>query len=215
MTNKSLFLMCFAALSAAALPGCLEMAVVGAVGAGVVSAQDRRTTGVQVDDEGVELKAGNRIGERYGDRAHVNVTSYNRNVLLTGEVPDANARAEVEKIALEVPNVRAITNDLQVAGVSSYSARANDTTITGKVKARFVDANRFNAIHVKVVTEASVVYLLGIVTEREARDAVEIARTTGGVRKVVKVFEYCSGSDEQCRPPAPPKGQDPKAKPAS
>jgi len=189
-----------AALCAAAmLQGCLEMAVVGA-GAGVMSAVDRRTTGTQIEDEGIELRAGNRIAERFGDRAHVNVIAFNRSVLLTGEVPDAAAKSEVERIARAVPSVRGVTNEVQVAGVSAYSARASDSTITGKVKARFLDANRFNAIHVKVVTENSVVYLLGLVTDKEATDATEIARTTSGVRKVVKVFEYCRTTDEACRP---------------
>lgn len=189
-----------AALAASALlQGCLEMAVVGA-GAGVVSAVDRRTTGTQIEDEGIELRVANRIGERFGDRAHVNVTTFNRSVLLTGEVPDAAAKSEVEHIARGVPNVRGVTNEVQVAGVSAYSARASDSTITGKVKARFLDSNKFNPIHVKVVTEAGVVYLLGLVTDREAADATEIARTTSGVRKVVKVLEYCKTTDEACRP---------------
>jgi osmotically-inducible protein OsmY len=189
-----------AALGASALlQGCLEMAVVGA-GAGVVSAVDRRTTGTQIEDEGIELRVANRISERFGDRAHVNVTTFNRGVLLTGEVPDAAAKSEVERIARGVPNVRSVTNEVQVAGVSAYSARASDSTITGKVKARFLDSNKFNPIHVKVVTEAGVVYLLGLVTDREAADATEIARTTSGVRKVVKVLEYCKTTDEACRP---------------
>jgi osmotically-inducible protein OsmY len=189
-----------AALCAASLlQGCVEMAVVGA-GAGVVSAVDRRTTGTQIEDEGIELRAANRIRERFSGRANVNVISFNRSVLLTGEVPDAAARGEVERIARAVPNVRGVTNELQVAGVSAYSARASDATITGKVKARFLDSKKLNPIHVKVVTEAGVVHLLGIVTEQEANDATEIARTTSGVRKVVKVFEYCRPTDEVCRP---------------
>ncbi len=189
-----------AALCAVAtLQGCVEMAVVGA-GAGMMSAIDRRTTGTQIEDEGIELRAANRIGERFGDRAHVSVTSFNRSVLLSGEVPDAAAKGELEKIVRGIPSVRGVTNEVQVAGISAYSARASDATITGKVKARFLDANKFNAIHVKVVTEAGVVYLLGIVTDKEAADATEIARTTSGVRKVVKVLEYCKATDEACRP---------------
>ncbi|TAK46119.1 MAG: BON domain-containing protein [Betaproteobacteria bacterium] len=189
-----------AALCAAAmLQGCLEMAVVGA-GAGVMSAVDRRTTGTQIEDEGIELRTANRVSERLGDRAHVNVTSFNRSVLLTGEVPDAAAKTEVERIARGVPNVRGVTNEVQVAGVSAYSARASDSTITGKVKARFLDSNKLNPVHVKVVTETGIVYLLGMVTEKEAADATELARTTSGVRKVVKVFEYCRTTDEACRP---------------
>ncbi len=198
-SRKLRYILPLLALLAVPLQGCIEMAVVGA-GAAALSAVDRRTTGVQIDDEGIELRATNRIGERFGDKVHVNVTSFNRSVLLTGEVPDANARAEIEKIVQATPNVRGITNDLQVAGGSSLSARANDAGITGKVKARFLDANRFNALLVKVVTEASVVYLMGIVTEAEGNEAAEIARTTGGVRKVVKVFDYCKPTDAVCAP---------------
>lgn len=200
--SSSVALLLILPLLALALQGCIEMAVVGA-GAAVMSAVDRRTTGAQVDDEGIELRASNRVSERFGDKVHVNITSYNRSVLITGEVPDENAKSEIEKIVTGTANVRSVTNDLQVAGGAALSSRASDATITGKVKARFVDANQFNAFHVKVVTEASVVYLMGIVTEREAAAAVEVARTTGGVRKVVKVFEYCKPTDAVCAPPKP------------
>jgi osmotically-inducible protein OsmY len=111
-------------------------------------------------------------------------------LLLTGEAPDAAAKAEIEKIARAVENVRGIFNEIQVAGNSSLSARANDSYLTSKVKARFVDAQKFNAVHVKVVTEANTVYLLGLVKRQEAGDATELARTTGGVQRVVRVFEY-------------------------
>ena len=186
------------------LQGCFPMVAAGA-GAAALSAIDRRTTGTQVEDEGIELRASNRIGERYGDKVHVNVTSFNRGVLLTGEAPDETTRVAIEKIVLGVPNVRGVTNDVAVAGNTSLTARSNDSFLTSKVKARFVDANRFNAVHVKVVTENSAVYLLGLVTQQEADAAVEIARTTGGVRKVVKVFEYCRVTDEACRPRDQPK----------
>ena len=198
-----------ALLPALLLQGCVGMAVVGA-GSAAVSAMDRRTTGVQIEDERIELVSSNRCGEKFGDKAHINITSYNRNVLLTGEVADAAARDEVEKIVRGVPNVRGITNDLQVGPLATLSSRASDAGTTGKVKARFVDAGKFNAVHVKVVTEASVVYLLGIVTEAEANDAVEVARTTGGVRKVVKVFEYCKPTDPACAPRDKPKAEEPK-----
>lgn len=198
-------------LLAVFLQGCIEMAVVG-MGTAAISAVDRRTTGVQVDDEGIELRATNRVSERFGDKVHVNITSYNRNVLVTGEVPDAKAKAEIEKLVQGVPNVRGVTNDLQVAGAASLSSRASDATITGKVKARLFDSGKLNPIHVKVITESSVVYLLGIVTETEANDAVEVARTTGGVRKVVKVFDYCKPTDAICaRGDKPkPKAEEPK-----
>ena len=195
-------------LAAAALPGCIEMAAVGA-SAVVMSAVDRRTTGAQVDDEGIELRASNRISERFGDRAHASVTSFNRSVLVTGEVPDAKVKEEIEKIVAAVPNVRSVTNDLEIMPITTLGNRANDATITGKVKARFLDAGRFNALHVKVVTERSVVYLLGVVTDAEAADAVEVART-GGVRKVVKIFDYCKPTDAACAPRDRGKAEEPK-----
>lgn len=177
-----------------ALSGCFGAAAVG-VGAGALVFADRRATEVQVTDEGIELRAGNRISEKYGSNTHVNVTSYNRTVLLTGEVPDAAAKSDVEKLVSEVQNVKAISNELQVAATSTLTARSNDTYITSKVKARFVDANTFAANHVKVVTEAGVVYLMGLVSQKEANAAVEVARTTGGVQKVVRVFEIISDAD--------------------
>ena len=197
-----------APLCALALQGCIETAAV-AVGMGVYSAIDRRTTGAQVDDEAFDLRGSTRIRERFGDRVHVNVTSYNRAVMLTGEVPDEATKAEVERLVATMQGVRGVTNELQVAGVSAYSARASDAATTGKVKARFLDANRFNPVHVKVVTEAGTVYLMGIVTEREANEATELARTTSGVRKVVRVFEFCRPGDDACRP-REAKGGEPK-----
>jgi osmotically-inducible protein OsmY len=172
------------------LSGCAELLIGGAAITGGVVATDRRTVGTITEDQAIEFKAANRIGERFRDGVHVNVTSYNRMVLLTGEVPDAATRAEVERIVRAVENVRGVTNELAIAGVSSLAARANDALITSKVKARFVEAQKFNALHVKVVTEASVVYLLGLVNRQEAAAATEIARTTSGVQKVVRVFEY-------------------------
>ncbi len=192
-----------AALLPLLLQGCgAEMAIIG-IGTGVAAAtaSDRRTTGTQLEDRGIELRAANRTDDRLGERVHVNVTSYNRYVLLTGEVPDEAARAEVETLTRGVPNVLGVSNDLQVAGKSSTTSRSNDTLITSKVKARLIDA-KINPFHVKVVTEAAVVYLLGLVTEQEAADSVEVARTTAGVRKVVKMFEYCKPTDEVCRPPS-------------
>jgi osmotically-inducible protein OsmY len=188
---------------AASLAGCAA-AVIGVGGAAAYSAlEDRRTTGAQLEDETIELRASDRIVQRFGEAAHVNVTSFNRVVLLTGEVADAARRAEIERIVQALPNVRSVANELEIAGVSSLTARTNDSLITSNVKLRFLDAE-FKVLHVKVVTEAGVVYLMGIVTEKEAGSAVELARTTGGVRKVVKVFEYCRPTDDVCRPPAPP-----------
>ena len=186
-------------MPALALQGC--PALIGAGGlAAVSSIEDRRTTGTQLDDSAIESRAGSRIAERLGERAHVNVTSFNRAVLLTGEAWDEAARAEAEKITAAVPTVRSVTNEIQVGGLSSMGSRASDTAITANVKGRFINVQGLNPVHVKVVTEAGVVYLLGLVTETEAETATELARTTGGVRKVVKVFEYCKSTDEQCRP---------------
>jgi osmotically-inducible protein OsmY len=188
-----------AALAAPLLAGCIELMAVG-TGMALATVEDRRSTGTQLEDQGIELRAGNRIDDRHGERVHVNVTSFNRHVLLTGEVPDEATRADIETIVSGVPNVTGVSNDLQIAGRSSTTSRSNDTLITAKVKTRLVDANKFNPFHVKVVTEAAVVYLLGLVTEQEAADAVEIARTTAGVRKVVKMFEYCKPDQDVCRP---------------
>jgi len=197
-------------LLAVSLQGCLETALVVGASSAALSAADRRTTGIQVDDEGIELRATNRVSERFGDKVHVNITSYNRSVLVTGEVPNAKAKEEIEKLIHSTPAVRGITSDLQVVDATSLSSRANDSTITGKVKARLFDAGKLNPVHVKVVTEAGVVYLLGIVTETEANDAVETARTTGGVRKVVKVFDYCKPSDAVCAKGKTAKAEEPK-----
>ncbi|HEV8094077.1 MAG TPA: BON domain-containing protein [Burkholderiales bacterium] len=212
MKSRNLLLALAAPFCILTLEGCIPAAVVGVGVGAVVSVVDRRTTGAQVDDEGIELRVSNRINERFGDRAHINVTSYNRVVMLTGEAFDVGMRDELEKIAAGIQGVRGVTNEIRVAPISAYSGRANDSAITGKVKARFVDANKFNAVHVKVVTEASVVYLLGIVTEKEGNDAAELARTTSGVRKVVKVFEYCQPTDDACRPREQPKSGDTKAR---
>jgi osmotically-inducible protein OsmY len=170
------------------LSGCVA-AVVGGAGTAAVIGEDRRTVGTVTEDQGIELKAANRINDKFKD-AHINVTSFSRMVLITGEAPDAAARTEIEKIVRAVENVRGVYSEMTVGGPTALSARTNDSFITSKVKARFVDQRKFNAIHVKVVTEAGVVYLLGLVKRKEAEDAVEIARTTSGVQRVVKLFEY-------------------------
>ena len=182
------------------LAGCAPV-LVGAGAAGALSmSEDRRSSGAQLDDQSIEWRASSRIGDRFGSKTHVNVTSYNRAVLLTGEVPDERTRGEVDSLVRGVPSVQGTTNELVVAEPTSLGSRTTDSFITSKIKTRFLDAGKFNALHVKVVTEAGVVYLLGVVSEKEADDAVEIARTTGGVRKVVKMFEYCKAEDPICRP---------------
>jgi osmotically-inducible protein OsmY len=187
-------------IAAAPMQGCVPI-VLGAGGAAAYSSlEDRRSTGTQIDDESIEVRASNRISDRFGSNAHVNVTSYNRIALLTGEVPDERSREEAEKIVRAVPQVREVTNDLQVAGISSYMARTNDSYLTTKVRGRLLDTKRASPVHIKVVSESGVVYLMGVVTEAEADEVVDIARNTGGVRKVVKIFEYCKAEDDRCRP---------------
>lgn len=185
--RKFLTLICIALLPA--LSGCMAVALGGAAAAGFIVGEDRRTLGTITEDQGIEIKTANRIEEKVRD-AHINITSYNRAVMLTGEVPSEAAKADAERIARAVENVRSVFNELQVSGNASLQARTNDSVLTSKVKARFVDGRKFSPVHVKVVTENSVVYLLGMVKRQEATDATEIARTTGGVLKVVRVFEY-------------------------
>lgn len=196
--SVSRFTSCISLLAmAASLAGCFGAVAVGA-GAGALVATDRRNSEVYLADEAIEIRVANAIGQQLGDKVHVNATSYNRMLLLTGEVPDAASKDLVERTAIANSNeIKRVTNELQVSGISSYTARSNDTYLTSKVKARFLDAARFSINHVKVVTENNSVYLLGIVTQAEADAAVEIARTTGGVQRVIRVFEVIS--DEQAR----------------
>lgn len=170
--------------------GCAPLIVGAAVGGTALIATDRRSVGAQADDEAIELKIANVRSTRYGDRVHVNVTSYNGVVLLTGEVPDVATRQAMAELARTTDRVRRVQDELVIAPPSPLSARTNDTFITSKVKARFVEANRFAANHVKVVTERGVVYLMGIVNRTEADEAARIAASTSGVVRVVKVFEY-------------------------
>jgi osmotically-inducible protein OsmY len=164
--------------------------VAGGVGAGALMADDRRSSGIYIEDEEIELKASNRITEKLKDRVHVNVTSYNLTVLLTGQAPDEETKNSIGEVAKGVPNVRQVFNEIAIGAPSSFSERSNDTYITTKVKARMVDAQKFHANHVKVVTEAGVVYLMGLVKHKEADDATDIASTTSGVKRVVRMFEY-------------------------
>lgn len=186
---RLLFALIAAALLAGNLAGCAPVVVGGAAEGGLMAA-DRRTSGAYVEDEGIEWKGLKQINDALGDKIHVNVTSFNRNVLLTGEAIDEAAKQKAEAIAKEIENVRHVTNELTIAGASSFTSRSNDSYLTSKVKARMISENRFPAIYVKVVTENSVVYLMGMVTRKEADAAVDIARGTDGVQKVVKVFEY-------------------------
>ena len=172
-----------------ALQGCFPVVAAG-VGAGALMAADRRTTGAYIEDETIEDKALSQISTKYQNTVHVNVTSFNRHVLLTGEVPNDAAKSEVEKIVAGIPNVKLIHNELAVSGLSGMASRSSDTVITGDVKLRFLNNKDFQATNIKVVTENGVVFLMGMVYRKEAAAATEIASTTKGVQRVVKVFEY-------------------------
>jgi osmotically-inducible protein OsmY len=198
------------------LVGCAPVVLVGvaAGGTGAIVAEDRRTTGTQIEDRSIEVKAASRISDRFPDQVHVNVSSFNRNVLLTGEAPTSAAKADIEKIVAGVDNVHGVVNEIAVAGVSSMGTRANDAFLTSRVKAAYLTAQKFYPGHVKVVTESGVVYLMGMVLRREADDATEIARGVSGVQKVVRVFEYVVYADTPAASPAPVSAS-PPPRPAS
>jgi osmotically-inducible protein OsmY len=190
---------------AALLSGCAPLVVGGAVAGGAMVAVDRRQPDIMATDERVEIQASNRIGDLFKDKGHVNVTSYNRQVLLTGEAPTEALKQEAERAAASTQEVRSVTNELTVGAPSSLGQRSNDTYLTSVVKSRFVTAQKFNPVHVKVVTEAGTVYLMGMVTRKEADDATQLARTTSGVKRVVRVFEYIPDPPPQPKPaPAEP-----------
>jgi osmotically-inducible protein OsmY len=169
---------------------CVPLLVGGAIAGGAAVATDRRSAGAQLDDEVIEDKSSIAIHERFKGDFHVNVTSFNAIVLLTGEVPAETSKTEIGQMLRTTPKVRAVQNELVVGPVTDLQSRSNDTLITSKVKARFVEAAKFQINYVKVVTERGTVYLMGMVKHAEANDAAEIARTTDGVQRVVKVFEY-------------------------
>jgi osmotically-inducible protein OsmY len=169
--------------------GCAPLLVGGAVLGGTLMATDRRTSGAQVEDQAIELKAMNRIRDVIGDRGHVSTTSYNRVVLITGEVQSEADKAAVEQAVQRVENVKSTVNEVEVMGASSLTSRSNDAILSSKVKASFVDAKDLSANAFKVSTERGVVYLMGRVTEREANRATELARGVSGVQKVVRLFE--------------------------
>jgi osmotically-inducible protein OsmY len=172
------------------LSGCVPL-IIGGVAATAAVATDRRTVGAQLDDEVIEDKSAGQVLERFkGSDVHVNITSYNGNVLLTGEVPSENIKNEIGEIARRMPKTRSVQNDLLVGAATGLGARSNDSLITSKVKARFVEFSQFQINHVKVVTERGIVYLMGVVRPEEANAATDIARTTSGVQRVVRVFEY-------------------------
>ena len=190
-------------LTASALSACFPL-VAGGMASGALLATDRRTSGAQLEDEGIELRAVSRLRSAFGERVHVNVTSYNRQVLLTGEVGSAQDKTAVEQLVAKVENTQTVVNELGVMAGSTLGQRSSDTLVTGRVKAAMIDARdlQFNAF--KVVTERGTVYLMGRVTQREADRATDVARTTGDVLKVVRVFEILT--EAELARPQPPAG---------
>jgi osmotically-inducible protein OsmY len=176
---------------ASQLNACVPVVAGGVATAGAM-VSDRRSSGTFIDDETIELKAVKAIGDNFGSKdIHANITSYNRHVLITGEVSTEANKAKAESAIKSIDNnIKRVTNDLKVAPNSEVSARVKDSYITSKVKAEFIKRNLFPATYVKVITEAGTVYLMGIVTKKEADDAVNLARNTPDVKQVVKVFEY-------------------------
>jgi osmotically-inducible protein OsmY len=190
---KKLSLTLTAAVLASLLStGCAPLLIGGAMVGGVAVATDRRTSGTQLEDETIEVKAASRVREQLGEKVHVNINSYNRVALITGEANSEEARAQLETIVGGVENVQKVLNEAAVGAASSLSSRSNDVVIAGKVKAQLIDARDLHANAFYVVVERSQVFLMGRVTEREANRATEIARQVSGVRKVVRAFEIIS-----------------------
>ena len=194
LTRRLLLASLAAGVVASTLTACFPL-VAGGIASGALLASDRRTSGAQLEDEGIELRAVSRLRSAFGERIHVNVTSYNRQVLLTGEVGNVQDKAAVEQLVSKIENVQSVVNELGVMAGSSLGQRSSDTLVTGRVKAALIDARdlQFNAF--KVVTERATVYLMGRVTQREADRATEVARTTGDVLKVVRVFEILTENE--------------------
>jgi osmotically-inducible protein OsmY len=182
------------------LQGCVAV-VAGGMVAGAVATADRRTLGAQTEDKAIAVKAETRMPQIVGDAGHVNINSYNRKVLLTGEVKDEEMKRAVENEVRSITNVDNVINELVVAGPSSYTSRSNDTLITSKVKLSLADKKTVSANSFKVVTERGNVYLMGLVTQREGNIAAQVAQGVSGVIRVVKIFEYISEEDLRAMQP--------------
>jgi osmotically-inducible protein OsmY len=189
---------------AGSLTACVPLMVGGAAGT-VLVASDRRTSGAQIEDEGIELRAASRINSSLGTRVRINVVSFNRQVLLTGEVPNAQDKQAVEQLVTKVENVKSVVNELAVMSTPSLADRSADLLITGRLKAAILDASDLQSSAFKVVTEHNAVYLMGLVTQREADRVTNLARAVPGVRRVVRVFEVITEDDLRRLQPLPSK----------
>ena len=194
-TGRTLRAVVLGLAATGALSACAPLLVGGALVGGAMVATDRRTSGTIVEDETIEIKAGSRIREALGDRGNISVTSYNRVVLLTGDVPDAADKATVEQAVSRIESVQSVVNELVVGLARSVVSRSRDAFLTTKVKASFIDARDLFSNSIKVVTSHQTVYLMGRVTEREANRAADVARGVDGAQKIVKVFEVISEAE--------------------
>ena len=201
-----------ASLAAASLSACVPLLLTGAAGGTALIATDRRTSGTQLEDQGIELRAGNEMRAAFGSRNHINVNSYNRQVLLTGEVSSAADKLAAEQLARGVVNVSSVISELAIMGNSSLTQRSSDALVTGRVKAMLIDARDLQANTISVITERGVTYLMGRVSQREAERATSVVRSVPGVLKVVRIFEVISEQElarELAAPPAPAPGAGP------
>ncbi|MDO8439619.1 MAG: BON domain-containing protein [Polaromonas sp.] len=203
--KRLMLTVCTVAVLGGGLTACFPLVLGGAVAGGALVAIDRRTSGAQLEDEGIELRAMSRLRDNVGSRARVSVTSYNRQVLLTGEVLNGQDKKLVEQVVARVENVNGVVNELAIIDSPSLVQRSSDVLITGQIKALLIDARDLYANAFKVVTERGTVYLMGRVTQREADRATEIARGARGVQKVVRILEILSEEELQRLLPAPAK----------
>ena len=203
--KRLMLTVCTVAVLGGGLTACFPLVLGGAVAGGALVAIDRRTSGAQLEDEGIELRAMSRLRDNVGSRARVSVTSYNRQVLLTGEVLNEQDKKLVEQVVARVENVNGVVNELAIIDSPSLVQRSSDVLITGQIKALLIDARDLYANAFKVVTERGTVYLMGRVTQREADRATEIARGARGVQKVVRILEILSEEELQRLLPAPAK----------
>jgi osmotically-inducible protein OsmY len=195
ITRRLLIASAAALATTTLMSACAPLLIGGAMASGALLYTDRRTSGAQVDDQAIELKSSSRLKEALGERAHLNVTSYNRLVLITGEVASEADREAAQRAVAGIDNVRSTVNEAEVTSLSSLTSRSQDVALTGKVKASMIDDGNVQANAIKVVTERGVVYLMGRVTEKEATKAADIARGVSGVKKVVRVFEIITDAE--------------------
>ena len=212
LINKSTASLLSTLVMCVGLASCAAPLMFGGVLGGAMVASDRRTTGIQLEDEGIEQRAASAMRENFGTKEHINITSYNRQVLITGEVSSDTIRTQAEQLVGRVQNVRTVVNELAIGPASSLTDRSSDAVLVAKVKAAMIDTEDVFANVYKVVGERGTIYLMGRVTQREAKRATDVVRGVSGVKRVVRVFEYLT--EEELRA-LQPKRQDDAGKQAA